>query len=80
MNNLEKYDSVIRRVFDFDNDVDLKKEVVRNNCAAWDSFLHITFVAELEDEFMIMLDTDDILSLDSYESGIEVLKKNGIEF
>ena len=71
---------LFRSVVDFDDNVDLKKEVVRNSCAAWDSFLHITFVAELEDEFMIMLDTDDILSLDSYESGIEVLKKNGIEF
>ena len=39
-------------------------------------------VAELEDAFDIMMDTDDIIDLSSYEKGKELLAKEeyGVEF
>ena len=47
----------------------------------WDSVGHMTLVANLEDTFDVMLETDDIVELSSYEKGIEILKeKYGIEF
>ena len=46
----------------------------------WDSVGHMSLVAALEDEFDIMIDTDDIIDLSSYEKGIEILKKYNIEF
>ena len=33
-------------------------------------------VASLEDAFDIMMDTDDIIDLSSYEKGMEILSKN----
>ena len=36
-------------------------------------------IAELEDKFEIMLDTDDIIDFSSYEIGKDILKKYGIE-
>ena len=36
-------------------------------------------VTMLEETFDIMLDTDDIIDFSSYEKGIEILKKYGIE-
>ena len=46
----------------------------------WDSVGHMSLVAALEDEFDIMIDTDDIIDLSSYEKGKEILAKYGVEF
>ena len=46
----------------------------------WDSVGHMSLVAALEDEFDIMIDTDDIIDLSSFEKGKEILAKYGVEF
>ena len=43
----------------------------------WDSVGHMTLVAALED---IMLETDDIVDLSSFEKGMEILQKYDITF
>lgn len=40
---------------------------------AWDSVGHMTLIAALEDTFDIMMETDDIIELSSYEKGMEIL-------
>ena len=41
----------------------------------------MSLTAALEDAFDIMLETDDIIDLSSYEKGIEILKtKYDVEF
>ena len=45
----------------------------------WDSIGHMNLIAELEDTFDIMFDTDDILAFDSYKKGIEILEHYGVE-
>ncbi len=49
---------------------------------AWDSVGHMSLVAALEESFDIMMDTDDIIELSSYEKGKEILAKDtyGVEF
>ena len=48
---------------------------------SWDSVGHMTLIAEIEDAFEIMMDTDDIIDLSSFEKGKEILAKNyGVEF
>jgi acyl carrier protein len=41
----------------------------------WDSLAHMAIVAELEDRLGIMLDTDDVIDLSSFEKAIEILGK-----
>lgn len=41
----------------------------------WDSVGHMSLIATLEEAFDIMMDTDDIIDLSSFEKGIEILKK-----
>jgi len=43
----------------------------------WDSLGHMAIVAELEDRFDVMLETDDILNMSSYERALEILAKHG---
>ena len=44
----------------------------------WDSVGHMGLMAALEDEFDIMIETDDIIDFSSYEKGKEILKKYDI--
>lgn len=79
MANLEMYNSVFVENLQITEDklVGLNYQGVE----LWDSVGHMTLVAALEDAFDIMMETDDIIDLSSYEKGIEILKeKYDIEF
>ncbi len=79
MSNLEKYNKVFCDTLQISEDklADLKYQDVE----LWDSVGHMTLMAELEDAFDIMMETDDIVDFSSYEKGKEILSKNyNIEF
>jgi hypothetical protein len=44
----------------------------------WDSVGHMALVAEIEDAFGVMLDTDDIIGLSSYAAAVEILARHGV--
>ena len=77
MTNLEKYNNVFCENLNVTPDqlAGLKYQGVE----LWDSVGHMTLVAALEDAFDIMMDTDDIIDLSSYEKGKEILKKYDVE-
>lgn len=72
MSNLEKYNKVFCETLQISEEqlVDLKYQGVE----LWDSVGHMTLMAELEDAFDIMLETDDIIDFSSYEKGKEILR------
>jgi len=79
MTNLEKYNEAFCNSFEITEDKldGLKYQDVE----LWDSVGHMTLVANLEDAFDIMMETDDIIDLSSYERGKEILTKNyNVEF
>ncbi len=45
----------------------------------WDSVGHMALVAELENRFGIMLETDDMIGMDSYAKALEILRRYGVE-
>lgn len=73
MNNLEKYNELFKKALELDADTPVEQYVNRKR--DWDSVTHMEIIAELEDQFNIMLSPGDILELDSYDKGIEILKK-----
>lgn len=77
MENLEKYNNV------FVDTLQVSEEKLKNlkyqGTELWDSVGHMTLIANLEDTFDIMMETDDIIDFSSYEKGIEILKKYDIE-
>ena len=77
MNNLVKYNKAFTDSFEITDDklVGLKYQDI----PAWDSVGHMSLVAALEEAFDIMMDTDDIIDLSSYEKGKEILKKYSVE-
>ena len=78
MTNVEKYNNVFMENLQIAEDklTGLQYQGVE----LWDSVGHMSLVAALEDEFDIMIDTDDIIDLSSYERGKEILAKYGVEF
>lgn len=80
MSNLEKYNKVFTKVLEITEDQlpNLKYQDI----TTWDSVGHMSLIAALEDTFDIMMDTDDIIDLSSYEKGKEILAKDeyGVEF
>lgn len=79
MNNLEKYNEAFTSTFEISEGQlnGLKYQDIK----AWDSVGHMSLIAALEDTFDIMMDTDDIIDLSSYEKGKEILAKDeyGVE-
>ncbi len=73
MNNQEKYNNVFIETFG------VKAEqltgLTYQSIPAWDSVGHMGLISELEDTFDIQFEADDIVDFNSYEKGIELLKK-----
>ena len=74
MTNYEKYLSVFTETFGVDEEK--AKGLEYQTISEWDSVGHMGLIAALEDTFDIMMDTDDIIDLSSFEKGKEILSKN----
>jgi acyl carrier protein len=46
----------------------------------WDSLAHMSLIATLEDEFEVMIDTDDVINMSSFAEAINILGKYGVTF
>ena len=77
MTNLEKYDNL------FMNSFKLKKEdlpgLKYRSIKLWDSMGHMNLMEEMEDTFDNSIDTPDVLAFSSYEKGMDILRKYGVD-
>ena len=46
----------------------------------WDSISHMMLISQIEEDFDISIDTDDVIDLSSFEKAIEILSKYGVNF
>lgn len=78
MTNNEKYVNAFKEAFEVEENVleGLEYQAIPQ----WDSVGHMALVAELEDAFDIMMETDDIIDFSSFEKGKEILGKYNVEF
>lgn len=73
MGNKEKYNKAFMESLDVEESQ--LNGLTYQDVPAWDSVGHMGLISELEDAFDIQLETDDIVDFNSYEKGIELLKK-----
>jgi len=78
MTNLEKYKNAFTESFNVSEEQ--LESLEYQSISDWDSIGHMSLIALFEEEFDIMMDTDDIIDFSSYEKGIELLKKYDVEF
>lgn len=77
MTNKEKYNQAFMESLEVT--VDELEGLEYQAVPTWDSVGHMGLVTELEDAFDIQFETDDIVDFNSYEKGIEIMKKYGVE-
>ena len=46
----------------------------------WDSVAHMALVGELEGEFDIMLDANEVIGMSSFKKAREILADHGVDF
>ena len=73
MTNKEKYLNAFIEIFGITEEQ--TKGLNYQDIASWDSVGHMSLVGALEDAFDIMMDTDDIIDLNSFEKGMEILSQ-----
>ena len=71
MNLEERVLAIMREVFEMD---DIPADASQKNCARWDSLRHLTLASELEEEFDIELEPEEIAEMTDYSCVIEMLK------
>ena len=79
MDHLKQYKDVFCRVLNVCEDA-LNTNFTFKTIPQWDSVAHLSLITELEDEFDVLFESEDILHYGSYLNGIEILKKYGVEF
>lgn len=79
MNNSEKLHSVFAQSLNIGADK-VTDELTYNTIPEWDSVAHMALVAEIENAFEIMMDTDDIVDMSSVGKAKEILAKYNVTF
>ena len=79
MSNVDKYRNVFLKSLSID-DSKLNDKLKYNDIPEWDSIGHMTLISDLEDDFKISIETDDIVDFSSFEKGKEILKKYNVTF
>lgn len=79
MSNLEKINNIFCEVFGTEASF-LNSNFDKNSVENWDSVHQLYLTTAIEDEFDIMLDSEDILEFTSYENVKNLLKKYEVVF
>lgn len=59
-------------------DVDIPSLTYRG-ISQWDSVGHMQLVAEIEGQFEIMMETDQVIDMSSFDKALEILAVHGID-
>jgi len=79
MNNTDKLIHAFVTALGIDQSL-IKDSLEYNTIPQWDSVAHMALIAALEDEFDIMLDTDDIIDMSSVAKAKEIVARYDITF
>jgi len=78
MTNLEKYEQIFCNTFHVDKER-LYDNFTFEAVGEWDSLIHLSLITDIEDTFGVMFEPEDIMHYGSFENGIEILRRYGVE-
>ncbi len=78
MSNLDKLVDAFRRTIDLD-DRNAVLQARYRQTHGWDSVAHMRLIGEIEAEFGVMLDTDDVIGMSSFEKACEILTRYAVQ-
>ena len=68
-------DKIIKIMKDVLETEDISLNTSQDNCENWNSLRHLNLVSELEDEFDVEFEPEEIAEMHSVNSIIEIIKK-----
>ena len=71
----EKILNIIKDVFELE---DIDNNVSQDNCIKWDSLNHLNLILEIEMEFDVSFDPEEIAEIKSASNILSVLKKRNL--
>lgn len=74
MDTRERLKQIFRSSFALSGDTEVAALEYRG-AREWDSLGHMQLVAAIENEFSIMMETDDILNMSSFDKAVEIVGK-----
>lgn len=77
MDNFNSYKKIFMDTFALDEDK-VNENITMENTELWDSVGHINLVATVEDVFHIEMTLEEMSEFISFEAGIGILRKYGI--
>ena len=78
MTELQKLRDAFRTALDLPADAPVDDLRYQDN-EKWDSLAHMSLIATIEDEFGVMIDTDDVIGMSSFKEAITILGKYGVD-
>ena len=78
MTTKEKTEAVLRNIFPTLKNKDIDTNWGPNEIEGWDSLNHLNLVMEINKEFKVNLEFDDVMSIEKIEDIFLILKKHGI--
>jgi acyl carrier protein len=79
VSNMTRLIETFRAGLNLSSDVDVTTLHYRD-IKEWDSVGHMALVGALEDAFDVMLDTDDVIDMSSFDKAVEILGKYDVDF
>jgi acyl carrier protein len=74
MSNIDRLNKVFIEVFEVEKNK-LGSDFSIDNVDNWDSITQLSLVSDIEDEFDIMIDSDDIFDFKSYDAAKIIIAK-----
>lgn len=79
MSNLDQLKQVFILALALPQDT-VVEDLQYNNIPEWDSIAHMSLIAHIDEAFDIMMDTEDIIDLSTFQKAQEILAKYGVTF
>jgi hypothetical protein len=78
MSNIDRLRVAFRTALDLSEDYDVDSLEYRG-IEKWDSLAHMALIAEIEDAFDVMIDTDEVIDMSSFTKAVEILGKHDVD-
>jgi acyl carrier protein len=79
MENNQKLVHAFQEALGIDSSL-VKDNLTYQSIPEWDSISHMILISQLEEDFNVSIETDDVIDLSSFEKAREILAKLGIIF
>jgi acyl carrier protein len=79
MENLNKLKKSFSEALNISVDI-INSDLFYQGIPQWDSISHMVLISQLEEDFEVSIDTDDVIDLSSFEKAREILTKLEVNF